>query len=123
MAQELKVNSRRVVPVTVLDLQGDVTMFAEAELTRSYHLAVDSGAKSLVLNFAGTDYINSAGIAIIISLLTEARASGITLVICGLSPHYQKIFRMVGLTQYAEVFDTEDGAIQELKNRGGVESA
>ncbi|HMA33214.1 MAG TPA: STAS domain-containing protein [Chloroflexia bacterium] len=117
MAQELKVTARRVVSVTLLDLQGDVTMFAEAELTRAYHAAVDAGARALVLNFAGTDYINSAGIAIIISLLTEARASGITLVICGLSSHYQKIFRMVGLTQYAEVFETEEAAVGELKSR------
>ena len=120
MAQELKVTSRRSGAVLVLDLQGDVTMFAEAELTRAYHQGVDSGARDLVLSFAGTDYINSAGIAIIISLLTEARASGVTLVISGLSSHYQKIFRMVGLTQYAEVFDSEDAAVTELSNRGGA---
>jgi anti-anti-sigma factor len=76
-----------------------------------------------VLNFAGTEYINSAGIAIIISLLTEARASGVSLVISGLSSHYQKIFRMVGLTQYAEVYDTVDEAVRELKNRTTVEPA
>ncbi len=123
MAQELKVAARYMGPVTVLDLQGDVTMFAESELTRAYHQAIDNGAQALVLNFAGTDYINSAGIAIIISLLTEARAGAITLVICGLSAHYQKIFRMVGLTQYAEVYDSEDLAVQELKKRGIGESA
>ena len=123
MAQELKVTARHVDPVMVLDLQGDVTMFAEAELTRSYHQAVDNGARELVLNFAGTDYINSAGIAIIISLLTEARASGVSLVISGLSSHYQKIFRMVGLTQYAEVFDTVDEAVRELKGRAAAEPA
>ncbi len=123
MAQELKVTVRHSGAVTILDLHGDVTMFAESELTRAYHQAIDDGARALVLNFAGTDYINSAGIAIIISLLTEARTGAVTLVICGLSTHYQKIFRMVGLTQYAEVYDTEDLAVQELKNRGIGESA
>lgn len=123
MAQELKVTARRQGSIMVLDLQGDVTMFAEAELTRAYHTAVDASAHELVLNFAGTEYINSAGIAIIISLLTEARASGVTLVISGLSSHYQKIFRMVGLTQYAEVFDSEEAAIQDLKSRGAPETA
>ncbi|HUS17599.1 MAG TPA: STAS domain-containing protein [Chloroflexia bacterium] len=123
MAQELKVTVRQAAPVTVLDLQGDVTMFAETELVRAYRAAVDSGGRALVLNFAGTDYINSAGIAIIISLLTEARASDVTLVICGLSSHYQKIFRMVGLTQYAEVFESEDLAVQELQQRGVGQTA
>lgn len=123
MAQELKVGAHQSGAVTVLDLHGDVTMFAESALTRAYHQAIDGGVQALVLNFAGTEYINSAGIAIIISLLTEARAGAVTLVICGLSAHYQKIFRMVGLTQYAEVYDTEDVAVQELKKRGIGESA
>ncbi len=123
MAQELKVAVRQMGPIWLLDLHGDVTMFAESELTRAYRQAIDSGARALVLNFVGTDYINSAGIAIIISLLTEARAGAVTLIICGLSTHYQKIFRMVGLTQYAEVYDTESLAVQELHKRGIGESA
>jgi hypothetical protein len=44
-------------------------------------------------------------------------------VISGLSSHYQKIFRMVGLTQYAEVFDTVDEAVRELKSRAAAEPA
>ncbi len=123
MAQALKVSARQGPEATILDLQGDLTALADAELTRAYHAAVASGAANLVLNFALTEYINSAGIGIIISLLTEARAAGATLVICGLSPHYQKIFRMVGLTQYAEVFETEASAIGELKSRGSGASA
>ena len=123
MAQELKVTTRHRDAATVLDLNGDVTMFAEAELTRAYRAAVEAGAETMILNFARTDYINSAGIAIIISLLTEARASGVSLVISGLSSHYQKIFRMVGLTQYAEVFDTVDEAVSELKSRTTAEPA
>jgi anti-anti-sigma factor len=117
MAQELKITTRHPDAVTVLDLNGDVTMFAEAELTRAYRAAVEAGAPALVLNFARTDYINSAGIAIIISLLTEARGAGVSLVICGLSSHYHKIFRMVGLAQYTEIFDDEAAAVDALAAR------
>jgi anti-anti-sigma factor len=117
MAQELKVHPRERDAVTVLDLDGDVTMFAEAELSRAYRAAIENGALGLVLNFHRAEYINSAGIAIIISLLTEARAAGASLVISGLSSHYQKIFRMVGLTQYAEIYDTEDAAVEALTAR------
>lgn len=123
MSQELKVSTRQEPEATVLDLQGDLTALADAELTHAYHAAVASGTANLVLNFVGTEYINSAGIGIIISLLTEARAAGVTLVICGLSPHYQKIFRMVGLTQYAEIFETEAAAIEDLKSRSSEASS
>lgn len=123
MAQELRVHPRERDVVTVLDLQGDVTMFAEAELTRAYRVAIEAGARALDLNFQRAEYINSAGIAIIISLLTEARAAGVTLVISGLSSHYQKIFRMVGLNQYAEIYDTEDAAVEALTARTSAQSA
>lgn len=117
MAPDLKVVARPVPPVVVLDLCGDVTAAAETVLTGVYRSAAEEGARLVVLNLAGTEYINSAGIAVIISLLTEARVQGITLTMCGLNPHYQKIFRMVGLTQYAEVFDSEETALQTLKAR------
>jgi len=123
MAQELRVHPRERDVVTVLDLQGDVTMFAEAELTRAYRVAIEAGARALDLNFQRAEYINSAGIAIIISLLTEARAAGVTLVISGLSSHYQKIFRMVGLNQYAEIYETEDAAVEALTARTSAQSA
>ena len=123
MAQELKAHPRERDSVTILDLNGDVTMFAEAELARAYRAAVDAGSRALVLNFQRVEYINSAGIAIIISMLTEARAAGVTLVISGLGSHYQKIFRMVGLSQYAEIYDTEDAAVEALAARAGAQSA
>jgi len=120
MSQALKVQTRQQGTTTLLDLQGDVTTFAETELTRAYRAAVEAGAEALVLNFQNTDYINSAGIAIIISLLTEARAAGVALVIAGLNPHYHKIFRMVGLTQYADIYDTEAEAVDALAVRSGT---
>jgi anti-anti-sigma factor len=120
MSQELKVHTRQQDGITLLDLNGDVTMFAETELTRAYRAVVEGGATALALNFQNTDYINSAGIAIIISLLTEARAAGVALVIAGLNPHYHKIFRMVGLTQYADIYDTEAAAVDALAIRSGA---
>jgi anti-anti-sigma regulatory factor len=52
--------------------------------------------------------------------LTEARAAGVALVIAGLNPHYHKIFRMVGLTQYADIYDTEAAAVEALTVRSGA---
>lgn len=123
VAQELYIAIRLLGRVAVFDLHGDVTMLAEGDLTRAYHQAADTGARDIVLNFARAEYINSAGIAVIISVLTEARARGITIMISGLSPHYQKVFRMVGLTQYADVFDTDATAVHDLQGRASVEPA
>ena len=36
------------------------------------------------------------------------------LALTGLTAHYRKIFQMMGLTQYAPVFDSEDAARQAI---------
>ena len=56
--------------------------------------------------------INSAGIAILIGIVTEVNRNHQKLAVSGLSQHFQKIFRMVGLAQYADIYQDEDEAIK-----------
>ncbi len=112
MAQDTQVSLRENGGLVVLDIRGEITTFADAALTGAYRTASDGGAKSILLNFSGVDYLNSAGISIIIGLLIEARRAEQQLVMTGLTPHYHKIFQMMGLAQHAPVFETEDEAVQ-----------
>lgn len=47
--------------------------------------------------------------------VTEARRQGRGMMVFGLSPHYQKIFRMVGLADYVEMCATEAEVPQRVK--------
>jgi len=47
--------------------------------------------------------------------VTEARRQGRRIFVFGLSTHYQKIFRMVGLADYIEMCVSEDEALQRAK--------
>ena len=69
-------------------------------------------ARHILLNFRQNDYINSAGIAILIGIVTEVNRNGQKLAVSGLSQHFQKIFRMVGLAQYADIYQDEDEAVK-----------
>jgi anti-anti-sigma factor len=111
---ELEVTTRNEQDVTIIDLKGDVTTFADAKITDAYRAATVAGARKLVLNFRRSDYINSAGIAILIRIVTEVNRGGQKLAMSGLNDHFQKIFRMVGLSQYADIYDDEAQAIAAL---------
>lgn len=110
----LEVTLRTHGSVTVIDIKGDVTTFADAKITDAYTQATTAGARKLVLNFHRSDYINSAGIAILIRLVTNCGRNGQKLAMSGLNDHFQKIFRMVGLSQYADIYETEDQAVAAL---------
>ena len=107
---EVQVTVRDLPPLQVIDLAGAVTGFADAAITGAYRSAADRGARDFLLNFSGVDYVNSAGIAVIIGILIEARKADQRVLVAGLTPHYQKIFNMMGLSDYAPVFESIEAA-------------
>ena len=115
----------RVLPgAAVIELCGEVDGSAAAILTDAYERAVggdsagrDGAASDLgtvVLDFAAVDYINSTGIALIVSVLARARAERRKVVASGLSPHYREIFDITRLSDFIELFPDLDRAVSQL---------
>ena len=100
---------------------GDVTTFAEEKINTAYRDVTNKGARFVLLNFRQNDYINSAGIAILIGIVTEVNRNNQKLAVSGLSQHFQKIFRMVGLAQYAEIYQDEEEALGGFRRAGNAE--
>jgi anti-anti-sigma factor len=115
LEDELTVSTRERDGVAIIDLVGDVTTFAEEKINTAYREITHKGARFVLLNFRQNDYINSAGIAILIGIVTEVTRNQQKLAVSGLSQHFQKIFRMVGLAQYAEIYQDEDEALAAFK--------
>jgi len=70
--------------------------------------------KLVLLDFSKVDYINSSGIALVIQMLIEASNSSQKVYAFGLSPHFTKVFTMVGITKYAGLFATQAEALAAL---------
>jgi anti-anti-sigma factor len=58
------------------------------------------------MNFSPDCYFNSGGIAFLIGITVESKKKGQTVSITGLSDHFKKIFKMVGLTRYVDIYDS-----------------
>jgi anti-anti-sigma factor len=112
MGQENEIRLETRGNVTLWDIQGDVTSFSEPFLTEAYQKANDQGASTILLKFDEGAYINSGGIAILIQLLAETRKHGQQIGITGISPHFQKIFNMVGITKFAKIYNSVDEALE-----------
>lgn len=111
-ASELEVAVRERDGAAIIDLVGEVNSAAEDALQAGYAEAIRNGAGSIVLNFARADYINSSGIALIVSLLAQARARGTEVKACGLSDHYREIFEITRLADFMTITDSEDSAVR-----------
>jgi anti-anti-sigma factor len=93
--------------VAILDLRGEIDALAEPRLTTAYVEAEQTGAETILLNFAQVDYINSTGIALIVGLLARARIGHRRLLACGLSEHYTEIFTITRLAEFMALFQDE----------------
>ncbi|MDQ7053092.1 MAG: STAS domain-containing protein [candidate division KSB1 bacterium] len=111
---DFKVNLQLEKSVARLSMSGDLTHLAEERMATIFEKIQSSGARFLVLDFRRVEYINSAGMSVLITLLTRSQKAGLELRAFGLSPHYQKIFDMVGLLKYIPHFDSEESAFKGL---------
>ena len=98
-------------PVTILAFGGDIASTSKDAIMEAYH-GLTSSVTKVLLDFTSVDYVNSSGIAIIIQVLLEAsKAGGRTIGIFGLSPHFNKVFTMVGVAKYATMSPDEATAL------------
>jgi anti-anti-sigma factor len=96
--------------MAVIGLEGTIDREAEAALDVAYGDCVQRGAGSIALDFTKVDYINSTGIALLVSLLAKARRDSRPVVAWGLTDHYREIFEITRLADFLEVVTDEQAA-------------
>jgi anti-anti-sigma factor len=110
-ARSLEARVRYQQSSAVIDLNGEINAFGSEALNAAYAEAEQNNPEVVLLNFAGVDYINSTGIALIVGLLAKARAARRRLVVCGLSEHYVEIFQITRLSDFMTMFPNEESAL------------
>lgn len=95
----------------IIDLYGEIDAFAESGLNEAYAEAESHDPDLIALNFEDVVYINSTGIALIVSLLAECRKSKRQLVVFGLSDHYLEIFKITRLADFMSIYEDEASAL------------
>ena len=108
----ITMTARRVdAKISIIDIHGDITAFAESELMRAYTEATEAGANVVILNFTGLAYMNSGGIGLIVTLMIRMNRLKQRLLAYGLSEHYTHIFALTRLNEAIGTYDTEAAAI------------
>ncbi len=94
---------RQDAGVATLRLEGRIDREALGALDGAYAEASAGNPTVVELDFAGVDYINSTGIALIVGLLGKARSEGKAVRATGLSEHYRHIFEITRLSDFIEI--------------------
>ena len=105
-----EVNCSAGGPVTALRFSGDITSASEPAILGTYEGLAPETSRRILLDFSKVEYLNSSGIALIIQLMYAASKKGQAIQTFGLTPHFQKVFTMVGITKYTKLHPDEAAA-------------
>jgi len=100
--------------VSVIDIDGQVTGFAEKVLAEAYDEAIAGGANFVLLNFTNLEWMNSSGIGLLVTMLIRAQRNNSRLAAFGLSAHYRQIFELTRLDDAIAIFETEADAMEAV---------
>src|SRR4051794_29102817 len=110
------VGQRQEGTLGLLDFPRDVTAQTRETAYFAYNELARAKVKAVGFNFSTTDYMNSAGIGLIINLVEDATQAGRKVFAYGLGSHYRKLFGMVGLTERITLVADE----KEVKEKSGT---
>ena len=105
---------RKEGEVFIFEVAGRLDGKTGAELLQAWRTA-GREAGGVLIHFAATAGMNSAGIAALIQLLSDAAKSGRKAVLTGLTENLREIMTMVGVTRLAPVFEREEEGLLLLK--------
>jgi anti-sigma B factor antagonist len=110
-ATRIEVRSTDAPTTSLIRIEGDITSSSEAALMDAYGRANGTGAKAVILDFGGLEYMNSGGIGLLVTLLVRVQRNGQRLLAVGLNDHYRQILALTRLDEAIGIHDTEAAAL------------
>jgi len=114
MTEELRVTVDRRPNGAILYTKGYINNVGGEEIANRAYELMDSGVRTLLLNLRETKIVNSIGISILIEIIEKMIDKGGKIAFCCLTPVIHKTFQIMGLANYAAIFDNEEAAMKEL---------
>jgi anti-sigma B factor antagonist len=102
----MKVSTRQVDSVTVMDLSGRITLGEGSVVLRdAVRDLLSKGNKKILANLADVNYIDSSGIGELVSAFTTVKNQGGELKLLNLT---KKVHDLLQITKLYTVFDVKD---------------
>lgn len=114
MTEELRVAVDRRPTGAILHTKGYINNVGGEEIANRAYELMDDGVRTLLLNLRETKIVNSIGISILIEIIEKMMEKGGKISFCSLTPVIHKTFQIMGLANYATIYDSEEAALKDL---------
>ncbi len=112
---KLKINSRLVNGVTILDLSGEVVLGEESKtLRKTLKDLVESGNRKVLLNLGAVSYIDTSGLGTLVSAYGDMASQQGQLKLLNLTKRVQTVLQITKLLTVFESFNNEEAALKSF---------
>ena len=113
---ELNIRERQAGDVTILDLEGKITIGeGSVSLRSAIRRLIEEGKKKILLNLAGVSYVDSSGIGELVSSYTTINREGGQLKLLKLTQKIKDLLTITKLLTVFDVYDDESEALNSFK--------
>jgi len=113
---ELNIAERQVGDVTILDMDGKITIGeGSVALRTAIRRLLEEGKKKILLNLAKVGYIDSSGIGELVSSYTAINKENGELKLLNLTQKLQDLLTITKLLTVFDVYESEEEALSSFK--------
>jgi anti-sigma B factor antagonist len=113
----MQMTERQSGSVTILDLSGRITLGEDSTLLQDkLHSLLHQARKSVLLNLADVQYVDSAGLGALVAGYTTFTREGGSLKLVNITKKLQDLLSITKLLTVFETFDSEDEAVRSYKS-------
>jgi len=108
------VRSRCVGTAAVIYASDYLNKISGERIERECKRQLESGCQALVIDFRGTELVNSIGISILLGVIDVAEKSGAQVIFSDVNSQTTQLFEMLGLTRHVSLARDEQEALSSL---------
>ncbi|MBC7931331.1 MAG: STAS domain-containing protein [Rubrivivax sp.] len=119
MSEQLSVSPPTSIPcdgeIAVVRAGDYVNKLSGQRIERECLSRMEGGCRALVIDFKGTELVNSIGVSILLGVIDMAEQVGARIVFSNASLHTVKLFELLGLTRLVVMAESEEAALATLR--------
>lgn len=100
--------------VLILRMNGRLDAVSSPNAERKVFDYINNGQHKLLLDFAGIDYLSSAGMRMLLSVTKKLKTLSGKLVLCSVTTNVMDVLKMSGFDHVLELSQTEEDALRKF---------
>src|SRR5437867_3046910 len=120
--REISVQARCVGDAAIIYASDYLNKLSGERIERECKRQLESGFRTLIINFRDTELVNSIGVSILVGVIDAAEQHTARLIFSNVNSHTVNLFEMLGLTRHVQIAKDESEALSWIEPQANSEA-